>query len=195
MLERQLDAALNTILDSKNPEIHHYHRDSHPGARWYIKTILPGPFLLTNTTDVLFSTWKRISEKHRNLVRIVDSAYDWQGDILPGWWTIWLDASIDITWDINDGTEMHHVIVDIDTGLKISAVETRKWMDSNLINRQSGDHSLSYDRLCEITDFLATHTSEKRSQENRRNLRILDTDEICSETTPTNELDTFRGWR
>ena len=125
----------------------------------------------------------------------MDSAYDWQGDILPGWWTIWLDASIDITWDINDGTEMHHVIVDIDTGLKISAVETRKWMDSNLINRQSGDHSLSYDRLCEITDFLATYTSEKRSHENRRNLRIMDTDEICAETTPTNELDTFRGWR
>lgn len=195
VLERQLDAELNTILDSKNPEIHHYHRGSHPGARWYIKTILPGPALLTNTSDILFSTWKRISEKHRNLVRIVDSAYDWQGDVLPGWYTIWLDNGIDITWGIEHGSEMHYVIVDIDTGLKISAAESRKWMDSNLMNRQSGDHSLSYDRLREITDFLETHTSEKRSQENRRNLRILETDEICSETTATNELDTTRGWR
>lgn len=193
VLEEQLNAALNTILDSKNPEIHHYHRGSHPGARWYIKTILPGPLLLTDATRFLFSTWKCIGEKHRNLVRITETAYDWQGDVLHGWWTIWLDNGIDITWDISAGMDMNHVIIDIDMGLKISATEARNWMDSNLINRQSGDHCISYDRLCEITDFLSTYTSEKRSQENRRNLRILDTDEICSETTASYELDT--SWR
>ena len=176
MINQELETTLDTIKDTKNPEIYHYHRKSHPGANWYIKTILPGPEIINDDTYMVFVLWTRLQEKHPNLIRLVDKAYNWQGILLSGWWTIWLDEKIDIIWIWSREEGFDWKIVDFDIGLKSSAYKIGSWIRNHSDNLHQDDKTLSYNRLCEISDFLSTFTTERRSKENRAKFKVLDND-------------------
>lgn len=183
MLDRELNAVISTIEAGRNPEIHHYNRGSHPGLGWYIKTVSPGPDIITDETFMIHQFWKRVSGNHPRLVRLVDSAYDWSGTPIRGWWTVWLNDRIDVKWqyDPSDGFDYH--IVDYDQGLKSSAKNMREIIDGLLRSRPTDDNSVSYERLAEIVEFLRTYTTDQRSKQNRAKLRIIADDQIHIETT------------
>jgi hypothetical protein len=181
--DSKLTATLDTIKGSKNPEIHHFHYGCHPGPKWYIKTILPGPKILNEQTMPLFAAWRNLANKLPASVRLSDIAFDWQGCSLQGWWTIWLDNSIDITWGWDEEQGLVWKIVDFDDGLKQSIDCIEQVVSIETLDRQAKDDSVSYQTLKEIIDFLGSYTSEKQCQINRKNLRILSQDEIYSETT------------
>ena len=180
VLTNLFDNALNTVKDSKNPEIHHYHRGSHPGITWHIKTVIPGERLLNSNTAALHALWKHLETRYPRMVRISNQAYHWNGDIIPGWITIWVDTRIDIivTWTSEDGFKWE--MIDFDQALKKSA-DTIIYNIAQ--NRHSGDDQVNYQELVEIVDFLKTFTSDKASQENKSKIRVLDdNDEIHTET-------------
>jgi hypothetical protein len=174
--------AISTVEGYRNPEIHHYHHGSHPGSTWHIKTILPGPTVLNDDTHVLFSFWRRLQENHPNLVLLGKQAYDWQGNLIPSWWTIWLDEKVDIIWSWSRENGFEYEFVDFEIGLKASATLISSMIggdDSRLSTRKSA----SYKRLHEIAEFLRTYTTDKQSRAKRANLRVITNDEVLAETT------------
>jgi hypothetical protein len=188
VIDKTLDATLDIIYGTSNPEIHHYHKGSHPGIAFYIKTIMPGPSILNEETYILWRSWCAIHEKHSQLIRLVDKAYDWQGATLPGWWTIWLDQRIDITWNFTIESGFEFEIIDYADGLKISASKSLNWFNA-ISNRHQTNDIVCYDRIEEITEFLGTYTTDKSANEKRANLRVIENDKIHDETSNRNELD------
>lgn len=177
MLDLEPDNILDTIEGSKNPEIHHYNHGVHPGLRWSIKTILPGPDLVSTETSILFNFWNGIQRKHPYLVRITKLAFDWNGVRLDGWWTIWVQDRIDIIWNqTEDGFSYH--IVDREVGLKASSRSLVQILDSR---HTAGDQS-SYNVLLGIAEFIKTYTGDHQSKINRSKIRVLDNGDLFDET-------------
>ena len=182
MLEREIRATLDTIQGSNNPEIHHYHRGSHPGVSFYIKTILPGPIILNNNTYKIWKFWKELEKEHPELIKLVERAYDWQGNKLIGWWTIWLNQKVDIIWNYTDHTGFSYKIVDYELGLKLSADKSLSWFDT-LTDRLQPDDKVCYSQLKEVADFLKSYTSDDLAKKNRTKLKVIDNDQISDETS------------
>lgn len=177
MLDIEIESALNIIEDCYNPEIHHYQQGKHPGLKWYIKTVLPGPSIIDRETRPLFDFWRSLENRHSKHVRLTESAYNWSGMIVPGWWTIWLDERIDISWSWSTERGFDYQIIDHDLGLKNSGALIETLLSASDIRHPS--HSgISYLRLLNIANFLKTFTSEKKSRENRSKIRIMHDDEI-----------------
>lgn len=186
MLSGEFEQTLHTITVSKNPEIYHFLYGSHPGVKWYIKTILPGYNILTNDSYPLWAMWRHLAEHHSDFVKIVNTSYDWDGKLIPNWWTIWLDQRIDIviSWSREHG--FNWKIVDYDIGLKLSADDIYKILSETSDNRQPNYDSLHYKQLCYIIEYLKTYTTEKRSKSNRKKLKVIENAKISDETTDNN---------
>lgn len=170
MLDHDLSNALKTITDSRNPEIHHYHRGLHPGLGWYIKTIVPGPSD-NKDIDALHYEWRDFQITNRNMVRLSHHAYDWSGCQIHGWWTVWLHESIDVIWRMADDGKMRFSMVSFNHGLNLSAELIKQWLRST-----APDDTRSHGNLEEIAEFLRTYTSEPVSRENRKRMRIISND-------------------
>lgn len=181
MIVNELEETLDTILGSKNPEIHHHQNGSHPGIKWYIKTIIPSYELLNNDTYQLWILWKYLSEHFPNLIKITNIAYNWNGDLIPRWWTIWLDQKIDIRVNWSNENGFTWKMVDFDIGLKISAYEIEQLFENNFNDRLSNIDKAHYKQLHYILEFLRTYTNDKRSKDNRKHLRVIEY-EIYDET-------------
>lgn len=170
MLDQELSNALKTITDSRNPEIHHYHRGVHPGLGWYIKTIVPGP-----SDDVVINTlhyeWRDFQIKHRSMVRLTHHAYDWSGARISEWWTVWLQESMDVAWSCDEEGKVRFSMLPFDRGLNLSAGTIREWLVANPTCDTNG-----HEKLADITEYLRTYTSEKTSRETRKRMRIISND-------------------
>lgn len=165
---------LNTISYNKNPEIYHYNATTHPGIQWYIKTICPSANLLTEQTRPIHKFWYNLQNIHPNLVKITDIAFLWDGSVFPNWNTIWLHEKIDIEWSITSNKEIDYKLIEFDIGLKLSAEKIEKLINEIITSdRLSNDSMLEYNSLLNITNFLKTHTSERRSKEKRNHIRVL----------------------
>lgn len=155
---------LDTIADKLNPEIHHYHRGSHPGASWYIKTVVPQAHKLTGESRSLADFWDQVASNHPDLILITDQAYDWDGIAISGWRTIWANNRIDIIWNRCPWDGFSYRIVDFNEGLNQSGLSLLGMLGQY---RELGN-------IGEIAGFLSTYTTEKNSNSKRKNIRVLD---------------------
>lgn len=178
MQEKDLDLTLDTIESSDNPEIYHARNLVHPGRRWRIKTILPGPKILNDDTHPLFFFWQAIQGRHTHLVRLTSKAYDWKGNLLLDWWTVWCDERIDISWSYSREDGFSFEILDYDNALKQSADKLHDWITEDLDTRHINHLPVSYKKLRIIADFLKTYTSEKQSIKNRLKLRVIENEKM-----------------
>lgn len=180
MIINEFEKILTTITECKNPEIHHHQNGSHPGVRWYIKTIIPNIELITDDTYELWSMWKYLSEHFPNLIKITKVSYNWDGKNMPGWQTIWLDQRIDIrtTWTKNDG--FNWKMVDFDIGLQLSGIEIEQLFENNINNRLSNTNTAQYKKIYRILEFLKTYTIDKR-KDNRKKIKVIENAEIPNE--------------
>lgn len=183
MQENELNVALDTIEGSSNPEIYHAQYGFHPGHRWYIKTILPGPKILNDDTYPLFSFFQALQSRHGKIVRLMDHAFDWKGNVIKDWWTLWINEKIDIDWTYSRENGFDYEIIDNDVGLKKSAAKIVDWINEDLDTRHAKNLPVSYERLNEITEFLQTFTTEHRSNLNRSKLKVITNDQIQSKTS------------
>lgn len=179
MLDHEIDVAFATINGLKNPEIHHYQHSTHPGAKWYIKTIIPGPSILTADTKVFLDFWQRMQIGHPYLVSLTDSAFMWSGEKMQNWWTVWLNDRIDIDWNWDASTGIDYRIVEFDTGLKSSGAKLINWLITNWqLDRLTDEQRINYEYLYNIAEFIKTYTSNIQSIKNRANLRVIEHEEI-----------------
>ena len=161
---------VRTIDHLKNPEIHHYNNGSHPGVSWYIKTIIPNA-TPDSAVYAISRFWEKLQELHPRLVKIGNSAYDWDGSKIDGWCTVWVNVRIDLSVSWSDNKGFEYKIVDFDEGLKISAGKLLKWLENSSF---PDGCSAEYSRLLEISSFLQTHTVEEKSRKKRSQLRVLE---------------------
>lgn len=119
-------------------------------------------------------------------VKLTNTSYDWDGNSIPRWWTIWLDQRIDICviWSREDG--FNWKMVDYDEGLKLIAIEIEKMISAQSDDRQTNDDSLQYKQINYIIEFLKTFTTDKRSKTNRKKLRVIENAEVFDETIDNN---------
>ena len=179
--EKELEVTLDTIEGSQNPEIYHAQRGVHPGQRWWIKTIIPGSKILNDDTHPLFLFWHALQGRNPRLIRITNKAFDWNGNLIENWCTVWCDIKIDVDWTYSRLNGFEYEIVDYDIGIKKSAEKLKEWINADLDIRQIDQRPVSYDRLQEIAEFLRTFTAESRSQKNRSMLRVLENEQIQSQ--------------
>lgn len=189
MVINDIEQTLQAITGSKNPEIYHYQHGSHPGIKWYIKTIIPGTGILNDDTYTLWTMWRHLSEHFSHLVKIVDIAYDWDGSLINQWWTIWLDQRIDVRVSWTRELGFNWKLVDYEDGLKLSAIEISSIVNNMCNNRLTEQELLKYKQLSYILEFLKTYTTDKRSKENRKTLKVIENDQIFNETTDVGKLD------
>jgi hypothetical protein len=180
VLDIEIESALSTIEDCYNPEIHHYQHGTHPGIKWYIKTVLPGPLILNSETIPLFDFWKSIERRHKGRVLLTDVAYNWSGIAVTNWWTIWLHEKIDISWSWSADSGFGYQVIDHDIGLKNSGSLIEALL-STTDDRLPIRSRISYAKLLNIASFLKTYTSDQRSKQNRSKMRVIHHDEIFPE--------------
>jgi len=180
VIKQELKVALNTIEGSTNPEIYHFHRGSHPGIKYYIKTIMPGPYILNDNTAPIWRFWTELSNVHPRLIKLVDIAYDWEGNVIAGWWTIWIENRIDIRWVYEENTVVDYHLVEYDVGLKLSAEDAIETLDY-ISNRHTADDHACYEKLKEISVFLRTYTSDNIADRNRKKFTVVTDDNIHDE--------------
>lgn len=181
MLRRDLKGVLDTVQLGTNPEIYHFRRGSHPGLKYYIKTIIPGPRIINDDTYVFWQFWETLATKYPRIVKLVDQAYDWHGDIILGWQTIWLEERIDISWSWSrtEGIDFH--LIDYDIGIKNSGKKIIDSLDSDL-DRLSPEDQLCFDQIKEITDFLQSYTTDRLAELNRKNFKVIEDEQIYDKT-------------
>jgi hypothetical protein len=185
VLDSTLHSVLQTIQDSINPEIYHFRYGTHPGQKYYIKTIVPGPRIINDDTYVFWQFWETLANRYPRLVKLIDYAFDWHGNHIPHWWTIWLEERIDITWTWSrrDGIDFH--LIDYDLGLKYSGKKAVSLFEDN-IDRLSPEDQVCLDQLKEIADFLYNYTSERQAESNRKKFTVIDNDNIHNKTDNRN---------
>jgi len=182
VIHGELKAALDTIEGSTNPEIYHYRRGSHPGIKYYIKTILPGPYILNENTAAIWKFWNELSCVHPRLIKLIDRAYDWEGELISGWWTIWLENRIDIQWNFLNNSIIDYKILEFEIGLKLSA-ETAIDTLTTITNRHTDEDTACYEKLKDISVFLGTYTSDDMAERNRKKFMVITDDNIQDETS------------
>lgn len=175
MLDKDLQSTLSTIQDATNPEIFHFRYGTHPGSKYNIKTIIPGPRIINDDTYVFWQFWETLANKYPRLIRLIDHAYDWHGNVIEHWWTIWLEQRVDIswTWSRQDGIDFH--LVDFDISLKSSAKKSIDFFNEHY-DRLSAEDQLCFDQLEEIANFLQSYTSNRLALLNRQNLKLIQND-------------------
>ena len=181
MLDVNLQSVLDIIHDGTNPEIHHFRNGTHPGTRYYIKTIIPGPRIINDDTYVFWQFWETITGRYPRIIKLVDRAYDWQGNIIEHWWTIWIEERVDIlwSWSRTNGIDFH--LIDYDLGLKYSGTNALE-LFAGSVDRLSPEDQLCFDQLAEIAEFLKSWTSDMRAEQNRKKLTVIENEQIHDKT-------------
>jgi hypothetical protein len=180
---------LEKISGLINPEIHHFNGGTHPGdVRWSIKTIIPGELIINDQTKDILILWQTILYYHPTKVSIIERAYDWNGNIIDGWWTVFLDQTIDII--VTDYGTYEWDVVDFNTGMKVFASKQIDKLKSLQHSGQIKSGEVYSDQMLDILEFLKTYTSDENSKLKRNNLRILDCEqEVYTETDNRKQLD------
>lgn len=182
MLGQNLQLVLETIQEATNPEIYHFRRGSHPGQKYYIKTIIPGPTILNDDTYVFWQFWETLAGKYPRIIKLIDHAYDWYGNSIADWWTIWLEERIDITWTWSrtDGIDFH--LIDYDLGLKYSGQRALNIIKDD-IDRLSPEDLVCLEQIQEIADFLKSYTTERLAEQNRKKFKVIENEQIRNQTS------------
>ncbi|MFA5489437.1 MAG: hypothetical protein WC284_09490 [Candidimonas sp.] len=94
-----MDEIVKFLETATHPEIYHYRRGLHPGVGWWLKTICPDPSCERMEGVELTHSWIALTKT--NAVILTEVAFDWQGNVIPHMWSVWLKESIDVKdWKI-----------------------------------------------------------------------------------------------
>lgn len=160
---------LEALRNSKkiNPEVWHARNYIHPGYQWNIKTIIPSKKIIDLSAKFITDLWDKIEKNHPGVIQITDFAYDWDGQIIKNWRTIWLNKHIDIICNYSSVT---YEIISYDEGLKKSAIEYKQYINSNF---DPGQYSILLLQYNDILDALLLHTSDDIAKQNRKKWNII----------------------
>jgi hypothetical protein len=89
--EETTDGIVEFLKTAVHPEIHHFRAGSHPGLGWWLKTVFPH--------DDFYQygrSWEIFASIHPDLVCIGETAYDWTGNQILGWGSVWVADDHDV---------------------------------------------------------------------------------------------------
>ncbi len=165
---------IETLVATDNPEIWHADNLTHPGLSWSIKTIIPKPEFADNDTVNIVQFWHKLASTKFNLVKITHDTFNWTGNLLPQWDTIWIKRG----WDIEissstDGTLYHKVCSSSKTSAQIAEtlIDNIGKQLAKLENIEEREELLDLIEACEV---MLSMTTDYESARMRSNFRVID---------------------
>lgn len=110
---------LDELKNKTHPETCHFRKGNHPGPKWFLKTVCPTPHLKQIDKYGYGVLWSNIAQENPEIVKLVDLAYDWNGDEIPYMASVWIHKEYDIIVSLDDtitGYGLEVIMVDRKTG-------------------------------------------------------------------------------
>jgi len=175
MTEWDFLGALDVIKNGINPEIWHVRNSSHPGIGWSIKTVIPKPQFAGIESRQVIEGWVTVCAEHPTFVTWTDDAYDWEGNLLKEWQTMWVRDGYDVDQQEHNDSVVYKLV---------TAVKGREPALELVIDRirsqlaQSNDEANTAEltELLEIAEAMLTQTSDSDSRMRRKKLKVVDDD-------------------
>lgn len=174
-MQKQFDytGVVDALINNDNPEIWHADNLSHPGLAWSIKTVIPKPEFADNDTVDIIQLYHKIAETKYNFVKITPEAFNWSGNSLEQWDTVWVKRGWDVEIVDKNGTLDYNVCSSTKTSTDIA----KSLIDS--ISKQLAKLDTIEDReelldLIEACEVLFSMTSDYESKKLRSNFRVID---------------------
>ena len=169
--------ALDVIKNSTNPEIWHVRNNTHPGIGWSIKTVIPKPEYSAKESRDLIYGWVNLCAKHINHVTWTDAAYDWDGNNLDEWQTMWVRDGFDvIPSDTVTGGIPDLKLITAVKGVEPAIESVIDNLRSQLAQSNNASEQAELTELLEIAEALLTQTSDTASKTRRKNMKVVDED-------------------
>lgn len=165
---------IETLTATDNPEIWHADNLTHPGLSWSIRTVIPKIEFVDNDTVNIVQFWHKLAETAFNFVKITPEAFNWSGNLLPQWDTIWLKRGWDIEIsELADGTLYYTVCNANTTSAKIAEtlIDSIGKQLAKLENIEDREELLDLIEACEA---MASLTTDYESDKLRSNFRVID---------------------
>jgi hypothetical protein len=176
--EWDFSGALNVIKSGINPEMWHAKNGSHPGFGWNIKTVIPKPIYASIDSRNIIASWNIVCAQYPDIIKITDESYDWAGNNLIEWQTVWIKEGFDIVNDTptNNANPLYKTImstINSKTDMK-NIIDTIR---SQMLKSTDEQLKQELSELLEIAEVIESQTSEQVSKNNRKNLKVLDNDD------------------
>lgn len=176
MSDWDFTGVMDVISNGTNPEFLHARNGSHPGIGWSIKTVIPKPRYAGIDSRGIIEGWSMMCALHPMLVTWSDDAYDWAGNHLEEWQTMWVRDGWDVLRD--DASE------DVPVFKLVTAAKNREPAIESIVDDlraqlvQSTDASVISELtdLLEVAEAMLSQASEQDSKAMRNNLRFVDDD-------------------
>jgi hypothetical protein len=174
-MQKQFDyvGVTETLTNHDNPEIWHADNLSHPGLVWSVKTVIPKPEFADNDTVDLIQLYHKIAETRYNFVKITPEAFNWNGDRLEEWDTVWIKRGWDIEFADENGTLTYNICSYTKTSTDIakSLIDSIGKQLAKLDTIEEREELLDMLEACEI---MSSMTSDYESKKLRSNFRVID---------------------
>ena len=165
---------LDAIKTRLNPEIWHVKYMSHPGIGWNIKTILPEISIANDNMKLIIMAWINMCAQFSTIVTWTDVTYDWEGNKILNWQTIWIKDGYDIIegHDIDNNLVLR--LTKANPGQEpiiLKLIDNLKWQIAQCTNNAN---IKELEDLLEITESLLTQTSDAVSRAKRNKIKVID---------------------
>lgn len=167
-----LTDVIETIDSLPNPEQWHVKMATHPGVGWSIKTIIPSHEIAEDGMIRICDLWSMIGQTHCDLVNVTDHAYDWSGNLIDGWNTIWIRDGWDVNVTCDGGSPPAYEILPFQESSKVIAQGVLDMLSHQLA--QSNTDRQDLETLADVCEALISQVSETDSQIKRKNIKVID---------------------
>ncbi len=162
------------ISKNKNPEFWHAYNNTHPGPEWSIKTIIPKPEFADDNIKYILYGWVDLYIKHPTLVTWTKEAFDWNGNNLAEWQTIWIKNGYDVIRENTkcegkQGFKLTTLTFGKDEVLE-SIVDNLKLQIDKTMDKTDEEE---YTKLLEIVEAMLSN-NEHEIQEKRKNIKVVE---------------------
>lgn len=168
---------LDVIKNGTNPEIWHVRNGTHPGIGWNIKTVIPKSQFCTDDNKYIILSWLKLCVDFVMTVTWTDAAYDWNGNLLPEWQTIWVKDGFDVVPKDPAITGINSLKLITSTNGVEPAIESV--IDNLRDQLVQSNNKADIDELTELLDIAETmllQTSESDIIARRKNIKVIDED-------------------
>ena len=164
---------IETLIGTENPEIWHADNLTHPGLAWSIKTVIPKIECADNDTVDIIQLYHKIAETKYNFVKITPEAFNWNGDLLSNWNTVWIKRGWDIEFIDKNGVLDYTISSFAKTSVKIAEtlIDSISKQLAKLDNIEDREELLDLIEACEAVSSM---TTEYESKKLRANFRVVD---------------------
>ena len=166
------------------PEITHFRKGSHPGKRWWLKTVIH-----KNPNSEPTKIWTIIQSLEYEIVTIITEAYDWFGNIIPDCYSIWIREGLDITINLDNVGKFDYKIDKFNDSFNEFGKTISNEIEKSWLSNKQNLNDMDWHKLFYVADFMHRWTSERQAIENRKKIRIISDEKNNSQTDIQSELD------